>query len=88
MILLGIPCKVCESPTVAHCGDAKCGWNRCPRCHSYGYPNGAWVKWNANDYRNPYSLLDVETAEPERTFPVWLAEDYGTKRECDGPGPA
>jgi hypothetical protein len=61
----------------------RCGWNRCPRCSSYGHPGGNFVRWNTSDYVNPYTLLDVKTQEPERTFPIWLEETYGQHHNCD-----
>lgn len=80
MILLGLPCDFCHSPTVAHCSDGRCEWNRCPRCMSYGLPGRNFVKWNAADYMNPYTLSDVKIAPPKRKFPSWLEEDYGRNR--------
>lgn len=80
MLAIGLPCQSCGMPTMPHCAGATCRWSRCPKCHSYGIPGGSWVKWNKDDYRNPYSLLDVETKEPERTFPAWLNESYGERR--------
>lgn len=85
MILLGLPCDFCHSATAPHCPDARCEWSRCPRCHSYGIPGQNYVEWRKDDYINPYSLTDVKVARPVRTFPMWLEEDYGTKRECDAP---
>lgn len=83
MILIGLPCDYCHSVTVSHCTDAACKWSRCPRCHSYGVPGGKFVQWNKDDYVNPYSLYDVKTVEPQRTMPMWLDEDYGTRRSLD-----
>lgn len=83
MITLGLPCPHCNSPTMAHCPDAHCKWSRCPRCMSYGFPDGNMVKWNRADYINPYTLSDVMTAAPERKFPDWLEEAYGTDRNTE-----
>lgn len=80
MIILGLPCDHCRNPTIAHCPDGECKWSRCPRCMSYGIPGQGMVRWFREDYVNPYTLLDVKTAEPERKFPSWLEESYGITR--------
>lgn len=89
MIAVSPPCDFCHTPTVPHCqGDERthvCAWSRCPRCNSYGTPGENFVQWHAQDYINPYSLLDLEVAEPNRTLPAWLEETYGTHRPCDTP---
>lgn len=84
MLLIGLPCQSCGMTTMPHCSSGTCRWSRCPKCHSYGIPTGAWVKWDKNDYRNPYSLLDVEVAEPVRELKSWLRDDYGKQRFTDG----
>lgn len=81
LIVVGLPCNYCNGPTVQHCGNIRCGWSRCPRCHSYGMPGKNFIRWIKADYINPYTLLDLVVAEPQRTFPTWLEEDYGTRRD-------
>lgn len=83
MIVVGLPCDFCNSPTTVHCPDAHCRWSRCPRCMSYGLPGHNMVQWRREDYVNPYTLMDVKTAEPERKFPEWLEEAYGTDRNTE-----
>lgn len=83
MIVIGAPCDFCGNSTVAHCNDATCGWSRCPRCHSYGYPQQNFIKWDTKDYMNPYTLYDVKVAEPKRKMPQWLKKAYGEQRDTD-----
>ena len=83
MIILGLPCDFCHSPTVSHCPDAGCSWSRCPRCMSYGKPGENFVQWKRDDYTNPYTLLDIKVQQPRRKFPDWLEGMYGTQRNTD-----
>ncbi len=85
MLLIGLPCNFCNNPTLPHCRDAGCSWSRCPRCNSYGIPGQNFVQWRKDDYLNPYTLYDVPVAEPERTMPDWLKEEYGTQHRSEGP---
>lgn len=80
VITIGLPCQSCGCPTMPHCASVTCRWSRCPKCHSYGVPGGAWVEWDKGDYINPYTLNDVKTAPPKRTLPDWLMETYGERR--------
>ena len=85
MIAIGLPCDYCHMPTVAHCKDGHCKWSRCPRCSAYGIPGRNFLPWNREDFINPYTLLDIEVAEPQRILPEWLEGDYGTPRQGEAP---
>ena len=85
MIVVGLPCDFCNSPTVPHCGDGECQWSRCPRCMSYGIPSQNFIQWRREDYLNPYTLTDVKTARPIRKFPAWLEAMYGVQRNTNEP---
>jgi hypothetical protein len=82
VILVGLPCAFCGSPTMPHCKDATCKWSRCARCTSYGVPGKAFVQWFAHDYINPFNLLEIKVENPTRTMPEWLTTEYGKKHDC------